>query len=337
MTEKAHAVHIDRRHQSAPKETDADKAVRLAAEEIHDGKWMPARDAMLEMDQVPDVALRAGTGDEITRPWTMQDFRNTDESLLLGEHPRVKEALAKLEQEKVESKSGQEYVEKAAMLHELLENSKQGQKWEGQHRWQGKDNEEMRHGEILTPMQFYDRLMRALGVDGVLSETRDFPVQHTEWADDVETVKGKPKMVRVLKSETRYIRTIGRGRILLTRDVSKRNPWDKSGRVALVTMGPGAVKVLIPGQQDSKQDEPQQIATLQWPAGTEWMIMNFDEFGVPTTQKYIGWRTALLTLIRSGVITEQEAHKAFPVGSGPAANWYRQQVFEWSNGAGRVQ
>jgi hypothetical protein len=33
------AIHIDRKHQSAPKETDGDKAVRLAADEIEGGRW----------------------------------------------------------------------------------------------------------------------------------------------------------------------------------------------------------------------------------------------------------------------------------------------------------
>jgi len=79
------------------------------------------------------------------------------------------------------------------------------------------------------------------------------------------------------------------------------------------------------------------VGTLQWPLGTEWMVMNFNEFGVPTTAKYLGWRTALLTMIRCGAITEAQAHKAFPVGSGPAAAWYLEQLMKMRNQAGRVQ
>ena len=42
-------------------------------------------------------------------------------------------------------------------------------------------------------------------------------------------------------------------------------------------------------------------------------------------------RTALLTMIRAGCITEREAHKAFPVGTSHAADWYRQQLQELRN------
>jgi hypothetical protein len=57
------------------------------------------------------------------------------------------------------------------------------------------------------------------------------------------------------------------------------------------------------------------------------MVMRFDEYGVPTTAKYLGWRTALLSMIRLNVITEKEANKAFPLGNGPASSWYREQLF----------
>lgn len=79
------------------------------------------------------------------------------------------------------------------------------------------------------------------------------------------------------------------------------------------------------------------VGTLQWPCGTEWMVMNFDKYGVPTTAKYLGWRTALLTMVRCGAITEGEAHKAFPVGSGEAASWYLEQLMMLRNEAGIVQ
>jgi hypothetical protein len=61
------------------------------------------------------------------------------------------------------------------------------------------------------------------------------------------------------------------------------------------------------------------------------MVMRFDEFGVPTSAKHLGWRTALLTMIRLEVITPKEAEKAFPLGSGPASAWYREQLFDWQN------
>lgn len=80
-----------------------------------------------------------------------------------------------------------------------------------------------------------------------------------------------------------------------------------------------------PGTRDSGLYEP--VATIQ-PVNPEWMVMRFSEYGEPTCPKYLGWRTPLLSLIAQRIITEREAHRAFPLGSGPAADWYRQQLFE---------
>ena len=43
----------------------------------------------------------------------------------------------------------------------------------------------------------------------------------------------------------------------------------------------------------------------------ELSIMRFDEHGVPTTEKYRGWRTPLLQLILKGIITEKKAEEFF--------------------------
>lgn len=43
----------------------------------------------------------------------------------------------------------------------------------------------------------------------------------------------------------------------------------------------------------------------------ELTIMRFDEHGVPTTEKYRGWRTCLLQLILKSVITEKMADEVF--------------------------
>lgn len=331
-----HAVHIPPEHQSAPKETDADKAVKRAAQEIHEGQWRPSDEALGEIEGLPSIALRAGDAAALGAPLTRGDFDRTDESLVLSEHPAVQEALAKLEQEKRASKSGQEYIEKAAMIHELLENQKRGQRWDGQERWD-RENEEARHGKILTPLQFYDQLMRfGFNIDAPLSTTHDYPVRQSDWVPDVEMVDGRPQMTRTLKASTYHVRTIGRGPVLLARDAKKVHAEDRSGRAALLTLehikGAGIV-----GMDEAEHDEPKQVACLQWPFSTEWMVYKFDEFGVPRTPKYLGWRTALLTLIRVGLISEAQAHKAFPLGTGPQSSWYRQQLFEWSNGGGRVQ
>ena len=80
-----------------------------------------------------------------------------------------------------------------------------------------------------------------------------------------------------------------------------------------------------PGTRDSGLYEP--VATIQ-PVNPEGMVMRFSEYGEPPCPKYQGWRTPLLSLIAQRIITEKEAHRAFPLGSGPAADWYRQQLFE---------
>lgn len=297
-------VIIPREHQSAPKETDADKAVRLAAEEIHEGKWVPP-DPQTALDDV-NIALAAGPREMVKRVAedpTYEDFEQTRESLILGQHPRVIEALAKLEQEKRTARTPQEYLEKTAMLFELNAKAKAGEHWEGEDRWQGKDNEEMRKGLVLKPIDFYARLMRAIG-GGMDFALRDFNVNGER------------------------ISTVGSGRILLGRH-ARRIGAEGAFRVPLLAMMHKQLAIAVPGHMNP--EEPVYLCSLQYPLATEWMVMRFDEFGVPTSAKHLGWRTALLTMIRLGVITVKEAEKAFPLGSGPASSWYREQLFEWQN------
>ncbi len=255
---KAPAVHIAPEHQSAPAETWADKEVAKAAEEIRAGQF------------VPDMS----TG----------EFFDCGPTQYLAQHPRVQEALRRLESEKRDAKSSQEGLEKAEMLHEMNERASKRNQWDGQGRWIGAENEEMRLGTILTPFQFMDRLRRVIG------ETR---VQLNRFA--------------VLK------------RVALLAPETAERP---------LIIVPGAPKPAAPGFV--------QVGTLQWPCGSEWMVMRFDEYGVPVSAKYLGWRTALLSMIQLGVITEKEAHKAFPLGSGPAAEWYRQQLHMMRNEKGVV-
>lgn len=125
-------------------------------------------------------------------------------------------------------------------------------------------------------------------------------------------------------------KVIGRGRVFL-------NGFAVAKRVALMAKNPNpAPTIYLPGQPEPRRDGLEQVGTLQWPCGTEWMIMRFDEYGVPTTAKYLGWRTALLSMIQLGIITEGEAHKAFPLGTGPAAAWYKEQLFMMRSTKGTV-
>jgi hypothetical protein len=183
-----------------------------------------------------------------------------------------------LEQERDNSRNSQEYLEKTQMLHELNEDALKVNCWDGQSRWMGKENEEMRQGEVLTPFKFMDRLEKAIGA----------------------------------------------GRVQLNRYAVHK-------RVALLAPDREERRlVLLPGESQPDESGLVQVATLQYPLSTEWMIMRFDDYGVPTTPKYLGWRTALLSLIKLRVISETEAHKAFPLVENRAVSvqdWYREQLY----------
>lgn len=234
---EAPLVVIPRRHQSAPKEHWADAELRKAAEEIDNGQFKVPQDE--------------------------NEFFNYGPTQFLARHPCVQEALAKLELEKEECNS-QEAAEKAQMIFEMNEIIQKPDHWDGEGRWIGKANEEMRVVNIMTPFTFIEKLQKVVGESRVQLNT--FAV---------------------------------RGRAAL---LAWEIDWTTGDRKRV------------------------QVGTVQYPCGPEWMVMKFNEYGVPTTAKYLGWRTALLSMITLGVITEKEAHKAFPLSEGPASAWYREQL-----------
>lgn len=89
------------------------------------------------------------------------------------------------------------------------------------------------------------------------------------------------------------------------------NSWSKVGRIGLNARVLGEVKT---------------VTTVQYPYGPEYSIMAFNQYDVPTEERYRGWRTALLVLIVAQVITEEEAEKAFGPAVGPASEFYREQL-----------
>lgn len=76
------------------------------------------------------------------------------------------------------------------------------------------------------------------------------------------------------------------------------------------------------------------VTTLQYPWSYEWSIMRFNEYNVPTQEKFRGWRTALLVLISYGVCTEAQAHEALGQPNGDASLFYREQLFNLRNKRG---
>ncbi len=321
----------------------ADKAIKQAAEEIDSGRYIPeaepeGTDAMRSLG----VALGMGTEAAATgQQPTLEDFRASHESVegALASHPRVLEAMEKMRHEIEESK-GRELIEKNAALRELTEASEQKNRWDGQGRWMGAENEEMRYGEILSPQQFYDRLGKVVGKGKLkLSEHVMFPhegaksglssivVRNPLWSGEAEQYRaGEREEALKMADEANRMATEVKSLVALGR----RSEAQKKVK-EIAHMVAEAREIFDRAATESTTAPPEflRVATVQWPLGTEWMIMEFTEWGTVWKPKFYGWRTALLTMIRCGAITEAQAHKAFPVGQGDAAGWYLQQIHDF--------
>lgn len=346
---RAAAVHIPRRHQSAPKEHEADREIKKAATEIHEGRYVPDGSVPEAALDRLGIALMAGTGQGVhsgDKP-TLDEFQFTRDMNELSRHPRVVEALEKMQKEIDENPEDPHAVELSWAMHEALERQTYDQRWQGQQRWEGKENEEMRHGRILSPQQFYAELTEVIGRERVLMSDEAVLPYPDSRSGRVPLYVRNPEFKGVEQAVIRNAKTVsaenlrGAAEIELTKAKRLRlahhsaeadRAFHRAGDMIQT-----ATETLM--ERDFSQlTAPKQflrVGVLQWPFGTEWMLMRFDEFGVPKTAKYLGWRTALLTMIRHRVITEAEAHKAFPVGSGPAANWYLQQLHTRRNKAKR--
>lgn len=70
---------------------------------------------------------------------------------------------------------------------------------------------------------------------------------------------------------------------------------------------PGKITLIV-----QRGDLPAEVGCwCQQGFAPELSIMRFDEHGVPTTEKYRGWRTPLLQLILKGVISQKKAEEVF--------------------------
>jgi hypothetical protein len=169
-----------------------------------------------------------------------------------------------------------------------------GARWKGQERWQGRENIERRVVNILHPHDVMRKLQRA-GVDARI----EAPVCYVTMADDVT---GRPVLVKKPRDA---------GRIWLGDEAVK-------GRIGIF----GWVNDPVTETRRVKL-----LTSLQYPCGPEWTVMNFDQWNVPVSEKYRGWRTALLQMILKNIITEEEVDRAFgPVVLNPASELYRQQL-----------
>jgi hypothetical protein len=226
-----------------------------------------------------------------------------------------------LRQEAKDASNSQEMIEKRQMLHEANEHLQQGDKWDGQGRWIGKENEEMRMGELLEPLKFMERLWAVVGTNRVHINRFAVAGRVALLVDDPEA---ETRRSLALPPAIDYEQRI--------HDVERQAKGDDfAAQMRKLEASFAAAENGRPMLPEDLKNKAQ-VATLQYPVGTEWMIMRFNEYGIPTSAKHLGWRTALLSLITLGIITEAEAHKAFPVRAAPASVWYRAQLYQLRNG-----
>jgi hypothetical protein len=191
-------------------------------------------------------------------------------------------------------------IEEEARVFEENYRAHYEHRWKGQERWMGRENEAMRLVNILHPHEVIRKLQRA-GVDATIE-----PAVVWVWATGpagilVPTPKARSSARLWLNDDVVYMKGTSEthaGRVGVSAWV-----W-KNGRLT-----------------------PQCVTALQWDCGPEWSLMHFTEFDVPTSEKYRGWRTALLALIVSGVLTEDEVNRAFgPVVENEASELYRETL-----------
>jgi hypothetical protein len=128
------------------------------------------------------------------------------------------------------------------------------------------------------------------------------------------------RLVRIMHPN-RFIELLRRG------GVDARIREERHGRLWLNDFTKhGRVGVTAWVKDREGKREVKTVTTLQDPCGPEYSIMRFNEYNVPTNEKYRGWRTALLTLILTGVVTEEEAERSFGPAIGEAACFYREQL-----------
>lgn len=253
-------VIVKPEHQAAPTERRTETSVYMAWREgeKHSDEWWKSYDE--EMTPVYDEAMKR----------EMAELRDA-------------------------SKSSTEAVD--MMLQRFEENlcneDTKKQRWAGQQRWQGKDNEQMRVGRILHAYTFIEILRRS-GVDARI----DTP-STTIFTEDDE----------------------GRQTQLVTPTISSARIWLNHGSNRGLVGLNAWVGDDITGRRISKT-----ITSLQYPYAQEYSLMRFNDYNIPTKERFRGWRTTLLVLITAGVITEAEALKAFGVPLGPASEYYQLQL-----------
>ena len=197
--------------------------------------------------------------------------------------------------------SSEELIEAEQKLWEDNYRASAKQRWKGQERWMGKENEEMRLVNILHPHAVFRKLQKA-GVDCSIEAS-------VVWVWDIDHATGLTVPAQRTRNNSRF----------WLHDVVIKD------------------RVGISGWVNRKGEYTAQYITyMQYPLGPEWSIMRFNEYDVPTSEKYRGWRTAVLRLIQEGLVTEEEVDRAFgPVAQNEASKLYMEQIEEFRKTKGR--
>lgn len=197
--------------------------------------------------------------------------------------------------------ASQQTIEAEQELFEENYRAAYARRWQGQERWMGRRNEEMRLVNIMHPHAIIRKLQEA-GVDASIE-----PAVTKEWTPDDKTG------LLVLQEKTRSTARLWlHDAVVYLKGTSATN----AGRIGVSAWveenGARVVKCLT---------------SLQWDCGPEWSLMYFDEMDVPIRERYRGWRTALLVLITNDVLTEDEVDRAFgPVTQNEASELYRETL-----------
>jgi len=191
-----------------------------------------------------------------------------------------------------EDTHNQQLIEEERRLYEENYAARHTQRWQGQERWMGRENEEARLVNILHPHAVFQKLKDA-GVNCSVEPAMD-------WVWDVDHKTGLATPVQRNLSIARFWL---HENVILDRVGISAWVWRNGVRTA------------------------QYITYMQYPVGPEWSVMRFDEFDVPTSEKYRGWRTALLRLMQEGLLDEREVDLAFgPVTMNEVSELYHEQL-----------
>lgn len=300
---EAPSVIIAPHHQSAPK---GDPDILRVQEE-----FFKRRQAATAMNQMP-----TGPIPEAGAFHRGANYESDNMDLPEATSPAMQAALDDL-RGRDRIKSAEANIEEAHSQFERNYRASAAYRWEGQQRWMGKENEEMRKVNILHCDTFIHKLRRA-GIKAGFNN----PVV-AEYLRDLKAIYPNRDDFEVIGS--------GGPRIWLNEDIAQIKMQRTDGTIRKVSSGRIGVNAWVKPEPGTKAYDlgvyqMKTLTTLQYPYSPEWSVMRFDEYDVPQGEKYRGWRTVLLVLITVGVLTVEEAHKAFGDPVGPASLFYREQL-----------